>query len=246
MRGKIRISQKPPEFDNYMVRTDNLQLKIMPQATEPNWKRYGWEEEESQEWTQFRRESNELFALYNDPDEVTRVIRRKMNAHIAKVRRYDNDKSTGHHLLDKIALNGTVDDCATFNVARGTILQDKPEKENKNPKEYSPYLSLLKIDICTHVLQVTCVDVPNSKKLPEGMAFALIFCCITSEPLTKDSHFDLVGTSKYGKFTSNLNSFVPEDGKTYTVHYYGRYLSNNGDLGNPGHTISAPLILKNS
>jgi len=226
--------------------TDDLQLKIVPPSLDPNWKRFGWTAEESQQWTLFRKESNDLFTIYKDPDKVNRIIRRKMNDLISQVRKYDNDKSQGHHLLDKVASNGTTDDCATFNVARGTILQDKKEKENVNPKQYKPTLSITKIDVCTHIMNVSCADVPNSKKLPEGMAFALIFRCITSEPLNKMSIWTLIGTSKYGKFTSDFSSFVPEDGKIYTAHYYGLYLSDNGDLGNPGITVHTPVILQNA
>jgi hypothetical protein len=246
MRGSVRIYRDPPSFNGYMDITDYLQLKVVPPSLDPNWKRFGWTLEESQQWTKFRDESNDLFSLYNDPDKVTRVIRRKMNALITTVRRYDNDKIAGHHLLDKVAANGTADDCATFNVSRGTILQDKKEKENVDPKEFKPTLTITKIDICTHVMSVSCADVPNSKKLSTGMAFALIFRCITSEPLSKTSIWELAGTSKYGKFVSDFSSFVPEDGKTYTAHYYDLYLSDNGDLGNPGITVHTPVILQNT
>ena len=123
MTKTVRISTEPADFDAYMNLTDAYQLEIVPPSTEKNYVKWGWTIEESDQWTQFRKQSNLIYALYTNPDKVTSVIRKQMKEHIKTVRLYDNDPEDGKHLLDKVALNGSADDCATFNVVRGTFFQ---------------------------------------------------------------------------------------------------------------------------
>ncbi|MBI3503172.1 MAG: hypothetical protein HY063_15400, partial [Bacteroidetes bacterium] len=116
--ANTRIPNKPSEFAAYMVNTDNYQL------ANNRYQNWGWTGQESTDWHNFRSQSDTLYAQYADKRHKNTDIKDQLLILIKNVLRYDHDKNTGHHLLDKIALNGTVSDCETFRIKKGTLLQD--------------------------------------------------------------------------------------------------------------------------
>jgi len=242
MAAKPRIPKNPSEFNEYMNNTDKLQLTTSGTPPVANYVRYGWKPEESTEWTNFREQSNLLYAPFEDSDDVSKLDRLKMTNHIAKTRKYDNDKSEGHHLLDKVALNGTVDDCGVFNVVRGTSKAHTPVHHTDDPTVFIPELSFGGFALGQHVIIAVNSENQN-RKLPDGMAFVQIFRCISATPPTKLSQYEPVGTTKRGIFRSNFPDIVPAKDEVLTAYYYGRYLSKKGLLGNPSNIIDAPVML---
>jgi hypothetical protein len=117
-----RISSKPSEFAPYMQSTDKLQLSIDITTGNPKWKVWGWTSAQSAQWTSYRNQSDTLFPQWSDKNHNNTDITDQMNILIKAVKKYDNDPLTGVHLLDKVALGGTISDCETFHVKRGTAL----------------------------------------------------------------------------------------------------------------------------
>jgi hypothetical protein len=242
MRTKTRISKKPIEFNNYMNLTDDLQVSITPPASTKRYLLWGWTDDESSQWTAFRHDCNQLFAEYSDPDKSGHGVIAKMNETVSKVRYYDNSKKDGHHLLDKVALNGTVDDCLTFNVVRGTVLQADPVHHSDGPVTLLPTLVFKKHELGSQIIGVSCSTDPKSKKLPEGIVFAKIYRYVGKTPPTSLMQYQFIGNAKYGEFTSQLADIIIPEGETWEAHYFGRYESCKGTLGNPSAVISAPIM----
>jgi hypothetical protein len=243
MANTVRISKDPQEFDDYMNLTDNLQKSDDPITSQKKYLGWGWKDAESTQWTAFRDQSNLLFAIYKDPDKTGNAARIKMNDHIKTVRKYDNDKKVGHHLLDKVALNGTVDDCLTFNVVRGTTLEADPVHHDYDPTQYVPIVSLKANKMGMHLIGVSCADTPDSRSLPVGMKYAKIYRYIGKTAPEKLTDFEFVGNAKYAEFTSDFGDLVIPEGEKWDAYYFARYESENGKLGNSGPSINAPIML---
>jgi hypothetical protein len=243
MANKVRIPKNSAEFDDYMNRTDDLQKSDDPATSQKKYLTFGWKDQESAQWNTFRLQSNLLFAAYNDPDKTGKSAVAKMQEHIKTVRKYDNDKLEGHHLLDKVALGGTVDDCLTFNVVRGTALEATPVRHADDPSGLTPVLMFKKYELGSHVLGVSCADTPGSKKLPEGMAFAKIYRFIGKTAPTKLSQYEFAGNAQRGEFTSEFPDLEIPEGESWEAWYFGRYESKKGALGNPGQVINAPVMV---
>jgi hypothetical protein len=243
MANTVRISKDPQEFDDYMNLTDNLQKSDDPSTSQKKYLNWGWKDAESTQWTAFREQSNLLYAIYNDPDKTGHSARVKMNEHIATVRKYDNDKKEGHHLLDKVALNGTLDDCFTFNVVRGTALEADPVHHDYDPTPYIPVLSFKKYNLGSHLIGVSCADTPDSRSLPEGMKYAKIYRYMGKTAPAKLTDFEFAGNAKYGEFTSDFGDLVIPEGEKWDAYYFARYESENGKLGNPSQVVNAPIMV---
>ena len=244
MSEDLRISTKPSEFDDYMNRTDDWQLTVV---TPPDILRYtllGWTQEESNQWTAFRQKSNELWALLNNPDSATKVVRQKMKDHIKTVRAYDNNKSTGHHLLDKVALNGTIDDCATFNVKRGTTLQADPVHHTDDPVLTPPVITLKDLEPGYHRLSLKYPDASESKKVPDGAVFAKVFRYVGTAPPASIKTYELIGSARRAEIVSKFEGITPPEGdvKLY-AWYFARYENKKGELGPIGNILRVEVVL---
>jgi hypothetical protein len=243
MTSKVRIPIDPSDHNDYMNRTDDLQIKIVPPSTVANYEVWGWKDQESDDWSAFRTKGNQLYALYSDPDKVNSVVRKKMAAHIVEVRKYDNDKTNGHFLLDLVAQNGSVDDCVTFNVVRGTILQHDRTTHDYNPSLYTALVNIENNSIGQHILSARCQQVAKGYKLPDGMKFLQIFRYIGSERPKSASQYTSIGFAKKGKFISTFPDVVPVEGKTLIAYYYGCLVSIDGKQGTPGPVVDGPIML---
>jgi hypothetical protein len=243
MANTVRISKDPAKFDAYMNITDDLQKSDDPITSQKKYLGWGWKDAESTQWSAFRVESNLLYAAYIDPDKTGKSAIAKMKAHIKAVRKYDNNKTEGHHLLDKVALNGTLDDCFTFNVVRGTSLEADPVRHEDDPSGLFPVITFKKHELGSHVLAVVSAETPDSKKLPDGMAFAKVYRYIGKTAPTKLSQYEFAGNAKRGEFTSEFPDLEIPEGEAWEAWYFGRYESKKGALGNPGPVVNAPVMV---
>ena len=243
MANKTRIPRKAADFDAYMNATDDLQLTTVTPGTDKKWELWGWKTAESEQWTTFRQESNTMYALYSHADTKSPMVTKKMNQIIKKVRAYDNDIDTGHHLLDRIALNGTVEDCTLFNVVRSTTLQSEPVHHDFDPTMHKAVVNIVLYEVGRHVIEVKEQGAEN-KKLPEGMASVKVYRYMGKDDPQNDNQYQPLGPAKYGKIVSIFNDVVIPDGETWYAHYFAIYENNLGEAGIPGTRVKGVMMMQ--
>lgn len=134
---KTRVPVKPADLAVYMDNTDDYQLAIVPDtrvgaplgSTVVQYVLWGWTATESGQWHAFRVAYDRIYQKIKDVVNASRGNRTAERILNAKIHAYDNDKLNGHHLLDKVALNGTIADCEEFFVKRGTALAADPSMQ---------------------------------------------------------------------------------------------------------------------
>jgi hypothetical protein len=238
-----RISLNPSKCKNFMIRTDDNQKSILTPPSTQRYTLYGWTEKESLAWSAFREKIEELYTLYSDPDKTGPTVRKAIKLLIKKIRAYDYDAEMGHHLLDKVASNGTIDDWLLFNIKRGTTLASGPTHQNNNPEQIVPFLSMLENNLGSHVLLVRNPETPKTKKLPEGVVFAKIFRCISTEQPTSLKAYEFIGNASRGKYRSNFVDIEQDEKVRLFAWYYCRYESKKGDLGPPSAVLRVEIML---
>jgi hypothetical protein len=246
MKSDVRLSPKPSVFNDQMIRTDELQLKVMTPPSTLRYTLWHWTAEESAAWSMYREKSESLYGLLCNPDTVGPTIRKKMKELIKEVRTYDNDKANGHHLLDKVALFGTIDDCLTFNVKGRTVLAADPTHHSEEAVTFRPSVTVLNNEEGMQLLSVINPDTPGSKKLPEGMAFARLYRFIGTEMPQNLKLYDYVGIAKKGEYLSTFGDLHFTDDKRVYAFYFARYESKQGVLGEPSAIVKAEILLVNS
>ncbi len=248
-----RISTKPSEFAPYMQSTDKLQLSINPTTGNPKWKDWGWTSAQSAQWTSFRNQSDLLFPQWSDKNNNNTNITDQMGILIRNVKKYDNDPLTGFHLLDKVAMNGTISDCETFHVKRGTALAAVSHQGAATARNIGglvagpekPVLAMKKYDVGEHHITVTNPDTPKSHALPSGIKFAKVYRYIGTVAPTSLSQYQFVGNAKRGSVLSSISSAdlaaIPANTISY-AWYIARYESNKGVLGDACGAIVAQIL----
>jgi hypothetical protein len=242
---KSRIPSEPNKFVAYMDATDDYQLSIDPDnAPNLRYQKFGWTLAESGQWTLFRQEADTLFIKYNDENFVNSTIRKQMMQLIETVNDYDHDKITGHHLLDKVAMTGNIEDCTKFRVIRGSVLQDDNPTEAPELGARKPLLSVRKNTTGEHELSVTNPDTPESKALPEGVAAARVYRAIAAadQPVPDKSVFAFAGPAKRGHFISRLDDLTLDPNKKYYAYYYGSYVSTTQQEGDTSEIVKAMIV----
>ena len=170
-------------------------------------------------------------------------MRKKFRILIEKVSKYDHDPTENHHLLDKVALRGTVDDCKSFNVKRSTALAKTRVSGSKEFITLMPRVGLRKFMKCMNMLDVDDPTLPGSKARPKGVLAILIFCYIGLEPPTSNKQFELVGAAMRGRFVHIYANEGLSNSERLHAFYSARYLTKTGMLGGFGNVIEAPVIL---
>jgi len=248
-----RIPSVASEFATYMQRTDNLQLSPGTPATTKKWQNWGWTLAQSQQWTAYRTQSDLLYPQYADKNHNNTDITDQMGLLIKNTKKYDNDPLTGFHLLDKVALGGTISDCETFRVKRSTALaavshQGAAFKQSTGGLvvgTQKPVLAMKKYDVGEHHISVTNPDTPTSHALPDGIKFAKVYRYIGTVAPTALSQYQFVGNAKRG---SVLSSFSDGDlaafpaATTVYAWYIAKYESNKGVLGDACGAIHAQIL----
>jgi hypothetical protein len=236
-----------------MQTTDKLQLSINPSTGNPKWKDWGWTSAQSAQWTSYRNQSDTLFPQWADKNHNNTDTTDQMGLLIKAVKKYDNDPLTGFHLLDRVALSGTISDCETFHVKRGTALAAVSHQGAATARTIGglvtgpekPVLAVKKYDVGEHVIGVTNPDTPKSHALPAGIKFAKVYRFIGTAAPTALSQYQFVGNAKRG---SVLSSFSDGDlaafpaATTVYAWYIARYESNKGVLGDACGAIRAQIL----
>ncbi|HEX7413221.1 MAG TPA: hypothetical protein VF411_04175 [Bacteroidia bacterium] len=248
-----RISTVASEFAAFMQRTDNLQLAVGTPTTTRKWQNWGWTLGQSQQWTAYRNQCDLLYPLYADKKRVNTETTDEMNILIAVVKKYDNDPLTGARLLDKVATNGTISDCETFQVKRGSALAAVSHQGASTARNVGglvsgpakPVLATKKYDVGEHLISVTNPNTPKSHALPSGIKFAKVYRFIGTVAPTSINQYVFVGNAKRG---SVLSSFTSADltvvpvGTEVFAWYIARYESSKGVLGDACGAIRAQIL----
>jgi hypothetical protein len=252
-----RIPQKTSDFAIYMQNTDNLQLSAGNPATTKKWQNWGWTAAQSTQWTAFRTQSDLLYPQYADENRNSKGITDQMNVLMKTTKKFDNDALTGFHLLDKVALSGSISDCETFRVKRSTPLANTSHLGSPTTRSIGgiavgtgaswgkPVLAIKKYDVGEHRLSVTNPDTPTSHALPDGIKFAKVYRYIGTVAPTGINQYMFVGNAKRG---SVLSSFADADLSAFPANtsvfawYIARYESNKGVLGDACGAIHAQIL----
>jgi|GEM_PF-4409786 len=215
-----RIPTKAPEFAIFMQNTDNLQLSPGNPATTKKWQNWGWTAAQSAQWTYLRSQSDIIYPQYANTNNNSTSITDQMNLVMKNTRKYDNDPLIGNRLLDKVALSGTITDCETFRVKRGTPLAAPSSSAAGTARSVGgiavgtgassgkPVLAIKKYDVGEHHVSVTNPDTPKSHALPDGIKFAKVYRYIGVTAPTGINQYMFVGNAKRG---SALSSFADAD-----------------------------------
>jgi len=243
MADETRISTVPAAFNSYMLRTNTLQRTVI---TPPNILKYttlGWTSDESDDWNDFTERSVIAFAIYDDPDKTGPGPRKIMKALIAEVRKYDNDSESGHHLLDLVAVHGTLDDCIAFNVKKGTVLAVSTTHRSNIPEKKMPKISLKSNEQSQQVIICVNPETPKSKKLPEGVLAAMMYRFVGTTKPDKLSEYAYIGISKRGEIVSKIEDPGLESDTKIYAWYYSRYLYKDGSLSEASSILKVEVLL---
>lgn len=240
----VRFPDDADGANNFMNRTDDDQKSII---TPPDIKKctiYGWKPAESDAWTDFRERINVIHALYSNPDTTGPGVREKMRLIISEIRAYDNDKDHGHHLLDKVALTGSVDDCLTFNVVRGTALAAEPVHHDYSVVTLIPSISIKKNEIGFHVIGVVNPATPDSVAIPDGISMVRVYRFIGTEKPKSLRDFDFLGLAKRGQIKSMFTGLEFDSEKRQYAYYYAVYENKDGVTGPTSAILKVEIRLE--
>ncbi|HEX7413044.1 MAG TPA: hypothetical protein VF411_03280 [Bacteroidia bacterium] len=244
MSDRSRIPTIAAEIAAYMDKTDNYQLAlapIQPPAPAPalyNWQRWHWTSQESADYHAFRLAYDANYALHSDKQHVDTEVRDEALVISRNIHSYDNDKDTGHHLLDKVALFGTLTDCETFNVKKGTALatsgaattRTAPAKvETVSVKENKHLLTRLLVVIAGQ----------KGKGKPKGIKEIMMFKATTALKATAPalSAYEYVGDVKRGYI--NVTHTEADLDKAWFV---ARLKDNKGAIGQPSAAVGVNIM----
>jgi hypothetical protein len=238
---EARISRNRTKFGGQIRVLDDLQLSDGIVSGTKKWQDFKWLIAESEYVTSVRTQSDTYMDLINSQRHCPPEIKDKMDILIDNFMDFDHDKNTGHRLLDKIALNGTIDDCEKLGIKRSTPLAKAPSHGGSEilAGKVRAALGVRFNIIGRHKITVRNEDTPDRRALPEGIARARVFRFIGRETPTRINQYESVGNAKRGLFEIDLTDIAPTPEKIY-AWYIARYEDTRGNTG----TASEPLKME--
>jgi hypothetical protein len=233
--SKTRVPIQPADLAAYMDNTDNYQLEIVPPSTVANYVAWGWTATESAQWHAYRLAYDKAYLLIKDTENASKAEKLLNKA----IHAYDNDKLIGHHLLDKVALAGTIADCQLFLVKRGTALASNAS--------LSRTISPIKVEVITlhksqHLLSQLLVVLMGQKgrAKPKGIKEIMVFKAVTAQGAAAPalSAYLYVGDVKRGLITVQ-HAATDEGNKAWFIAYTK---TTKGILGAPSVVFSVTIM----
>ncbi|MHB8261675.1 MAG: hypothetical protein ACYDCN_16725 [Bacteroidia bacterium] len=253
--GTSRMPKIPALLAAYLTRTNAYQLAIVPDTRQgapvgsrvAQYVLWGWTAVESAQYTAYTTEYNLIYAEVADKKGTStdeRIDEKLLNK---AIHAYDNDPLIGHHLLDKIALNGTIADCQAFGVKRGTALAVPTHGAATQRTIGSSIVSPVKVESISlhkiaHLLIQLLVIVAGQKgrAKPKGVKEIMVFMSITAIGATAPllSTYLYVGDVKRGLLT------VPQDetNEGKKAWFIARTKNTKGQLGPPSAPFSITIM----
>jgi hypothetical protein len=227
-----RFSRQRVKFGGQIRVLDNLQLSAGIPAGTKKFENWLWTGDESTYVTSIRTQSDKFMDIINSQRHCPGEIKDQMSLLIVDFMGYDHGKIKAHRLLDKIALNGTVEDCEALGIKRGTSLAKEASHGSAVILASKVRATLaMRINIIgKHKITVRNEETSDSRALPEGIARARVFRYIGKEAPTSLSQYESVGNAKRGVFESNLEDVEPTTDKLY-AWYICRYEDTRGNVG---------------
>jgi hypothetical protein len=227
----------------FMKRTNNRQLEIITPPSTLRYTIYGWKPAESTQWTTFYNDLQALFDLYSNPDSTGHGVIAKLKAKIAEIIAYDSDKINGHHLLDKVAAMGDIDDFICFNVVHGTILAHDPVHHDYSTVSLIPSVSLKEEKLGYHLIAVENPETPDSVAIPEGLEAALVYMAIGAEAPKSFKDFDCIGKATFGTIESTFPDLQYNPDKRIFAFYYAAFVNIKLVQGPPSNVLKVEIRL---
>ena len=215
---------------------DNLSDLAMLPGNPPNATKsldWNWNDSELLYVTTARTKADAFWKRINNKRNCPLVVKDEYKRLIKDFMAYDHGKVNPHNLLDKISDFGTLQDCETVKVKRGTPLAKTPSKGG-NPKiKLVPVIGLIRNEEGKHVLTVTCPDTPTSRAAPKGLK-AMVYCYIGEKPAEKLSDYSELGIAEYGYFVNNFEDINLPTDVILWAWYYALYVKvTTGKKGLP-------------
>jgi hypothetical protein len=242
MPDRSRIPPKPSLFHAYMMNTDNHQLGIDEVTGNPRWMKWQWTEEESEQWSDFRKRSEQLYLVYADKNFKNTSVKEQMHSLIRETNRYDHGRSTGHQLLLAVKINGNMEDWQKFRIKQGTSLEKDPVRRSGEVGTLKPVLTVRKIDHGYHMLSVRNSESALSRARPEGMAGIRVYRFIGLQPPASVKEYQFAGPARRGIFRSLLSDLTLDSNKKYYAWYIARYVSTKGMEGSASEPVQAVIV----
>ncbi len=156
---------------------------------------------------------------------------------------YDHGKSNSHHLLEKIGLFGTMEDCEYVKVKANTPLARTPVRTGNFKVDLIPVIELIYNQECMHMLCITNPATPKSKARPKGL-LPKVYCYISDQPTKKLSDYKEVGVVNRGYFLMRFDDpNLPSDVKLF-AWYYVVYENHKGIKGKESEILKVAVFLK--
>lgn len=239
-----RVSYTPSKFVQQIIVLDDLQLSA---GTPPNASKYldwNWTTDESA-WIAACRNSSDGFWLQMiDKRKCPPEVKDEMNLLIKSFMAYDHGTIDPHNLLDKIGVFGSILDCESANVKRGTPLAKIPSHGGESLLEamLKPTISMRKNEIGQQLLTVVNPGTPESKALPQGIKCCRVFRYVGTVAPTKQSQYESIGNAKRGLFLSTFENMEVQTVKTY-AWYIACYEDTRGVLGDACAPLKCEVFL---
>lgn len=226
-----RLSYVPSRFVSQIIVLDDLQLMAGEPADTKKFENWHWTDAESAHVTAVRVKAEEFWNQMIDKKNCPPNTRDEMRILIDDFMAYDHGENEPHKLLNKIADFGSIQDCNTVGVKRGTPLAKSPAVSGGNilASKVRPTLAVRSNLIGSHLLTVRNPETPDSRALPEGIKCARIYRYIGTVTPTKFSQYESIGNAKSGLFESLLSDVQPTEDRLYAF-YIGRYEDTRGEL----------------
>ncbi|MGD0712207.1 MAG: hypothetical protein ABR968_13620 [Bacteroidales bacterium] len=240
MPDRSRIPRNTEGFVHYLDYTDEYQKDIDPATGNPRYENWGWTAFESAQWTQFRTDTDRLYAVWTDTKLRSDSISNELRLQIINTVSYDHE----HHLLDRIAVSPmppvSITDFNVFNIKKGTPLEDDAKTPASSPGMQAPSLFVRHVISGAIQLYVSNPDKPRSVAIPKGIKEIEVWQAEApfkgDEPTSKD--YTYVGGARYGKY---IALFTGAD--TGNVAYFkARYKNSRGEHG-PYSVVVSSLII---
>ncbi|MEI6853626.1 MAG: hypothetical protein WCL06_12315 [Bacteroidota bacterium] len=241
-----RFSYIPSKFVPQIDTLDNLQLT---EGTPPNTKKYQdwhWTQDESEQVTEFRKQTDEFWALIGTKRNCPPGVKDDLNLLIVNFMNFDHGKIEPHHLLNKIADFGSVDDCRTVGIKAGTVLAKAPEQGSDTPVEEkikTPVMYLRQNLPNQQLFAVRDPDAPDSRALPKGMRCARVFRFIGKDAPTSPTQYVGVGNAKRGLFLSKFDNLNLDSKEKLFSYHYACYETTRGELLLPGVVVVCEIFV---
>jgi hypothetical protein len=225
-----RILRQRTKFAGQIRVLDNLQISEGVPPDTKKWENWHWIDAESAHVTEVRTKAEEYWNQMVDKKNCPPNTRDEMRILIHDFMAYDHGENEPHKLLNKIADFGTIQDCNTVGVKRGTPLAKSPNLSGSNVvvSKVSPVIDVRFNKIGRHLLTVRNPETPDSRALPPGIKFARMYCAIgTTKPANLNQYVP-IGNAKRGLFENLFENIESSEDRLYAF-YYGRYETTKGE-----------------